>query len=400
MQYRKNIKNNDELSLLGFGCMRYIRKGRSIDETATIALLRKAIDEGVNYFDTAYVYHGGKSETILGKALVGGYRQQVKIATKMPRGLLFSYSDFDKLFNTQLEKLQTDYIDYYLIHRLVDMTSWEVLQRLGIEKWIKEKLASRQIRNIGFSFHGQLREFEKLVDVYPWDFCQIQYNYIDTAIQAGTSGLKYAAAKGLPIIIMEPLRGGKLANHLPQEAVSLLKEKGLSPAELALSWLFNLPEVTVVLSGMNSEAQLLENVAVSDKYPAASLSASQLALTEEVKRIINKNVTIPCTGCRYCLPCPHGVDIPACFNSYNEKDALRSFGPLITYVQNIGAFGPNPGSAGKCTNCQACLQHCPQDIQIPQELAKIKKELEGVTFKLICWAARLRAKVKERRRKV
>ena len=397
MQYRKNIKNNDELSLLGFGCMRYVRKGRSIDEAANIALLRKAIAEGVNYFDTAYVYHGGKSEAILGKALSGGYREKVKIATKLPRHLVNSYSDFNKLFSVQLEKLQSDYIDYYLIHHLVDLASWEKLQELGIEKWIKEKMENRQIRNFGFSFHGKESEFKRIVDGYPWDFCQIQYNYLDTGVQAGTVGLKYAAAKGLPIIIMEPLRGGKLANHLPKEAVSILQEKGLTAVELALSWLFNLPEVTVVLSGMNSEAQLLQNSEISDKYPAGSVSADQLALAEKVKSIINKNVTIPCTSCRYCMPCPFGVDIPACFNSYNQKDALRNFGPLISYSQNIGAFGSNPGNAGKCTNCQACIEHCPQVIQIPQELAKIKKELEGVAFKLICWGARIMNKTKKRR---
>lgn len=386
MNYRTNQKNGDRLSILGYGCMRFPTKGRAIDEIRAEKQIISAIEQGVNYFDTAYIYHFGKSESMLGKVLAKGYRHRVKIATKMPHYIMRGTADMDKTFHTQLARLQTDCIDYYLIHMLQDINQWERLERLGITRWIADKKSSGQIINIGFSYHGGKAQFIKLVDAYPWDFCQIQYNYIDENNQAGKSGLQYAAGKGMPVIIMEPLRGGKIANNLPPEAAEVWNQATpkRSPAEWAFRWIWNHPEVTVVLSGMNTEEQIAENIRVASNTEPGALSAAELALFDRVKEILKRRIKVDCTACGYCMPCPAGVDIPACFSAYNDKYRMATtFHPRILYIQNTGAVTVNPGYASLCVQCGKCEPHCPQGIPIPKILSQVSREMEGILFKPI-----------------
>ncbi len=383
MQYRKNHKNNDELSALGFGCMRFPEKGFKIDEKESEALILRAIEEGINYFDTAYIYHYGKSEGFLGDVLHRHHlRDQVYLATKLPHYRVQGAEDFDKFLSTQLERLKTSYIDYYLIHMLPDRASFDRLLNLGLIEWIAQKKEEGKIRNIGFSFHGKGEEFLKLVDAYPWDFCQIQYNYLDTHNQAGTRGLKYAHKKGLPIIVMEPLRGGRLVSHLPKEAEALLQQKvpGKSPARFALEFIWDLPEVTLVLSGMRSEKDLLENVATAKEALPMVLEEDQKTLYGEVKAILNQSIKVPCTACGYCMPCPFGVDIATCFNEYNEKYTLKTGKAWLYYIQNTAAFTKNPGYASLCKSCKQCESHCPQSIAISEELGHVAKDMEKFWF--------------------
>ena len=329
MQYRRDQKGN-ELSILGYGCMRSTKKyGRIVFQKAEQEVMM-AIRHGVNYLDTAYIYPG--SEECLGKILAQNHcREQVNIATKLPHYLIKSREGLEKTFQEQLKRLQTDYIDYYLMHMLTDIATWERMKDLGIEEWIREKLASGQIRNIGFSYHGNTDMFRQLVDAYPWNFCQIQYNYMDENTQAGRAGLRYAASKGLPVIIMEPLRGGRLVNLLPQEAKKLMEQSGRTAAEWAFRWLWDQPEVTVVLSGMNSREMVKENIIGAGKARAGMMTAEDFALIEQVKSEIGRKVKIGCTGCGYCMPCPHGVDIPTCFRSYNMRYTENRFNGLREY---------------------------------------------------------------------
>lgn len=396
MNYRKNEKNGDELSILGFGCMRFPTRRNSIDEVRTEALIISAIEQGVNYFDTAYIYHLGKSESMLGKVLSKGYRDRVKIATKMPHFMVKTEVDMDKIFNRQLQRLQTNRIDYYLIHMMPDVGTWERLKRIGIEKWIDNKKKNGQIINIGFSFHGVKDQFIKLVDAYDWDFCQIQYNYLDENNQAGSSGLKYAASKGLPIIIMEPLRGGKIVNNLPKEVNDIWNnaEPKRTAAEWALRWVWNHPEATVVLSGMSNEEQVAENIHIASRVEANALTQGELELFDRVKEILSQNIKVNCTGCGYCMPCPAGVDIPACFSMYNEKYSLKTKNSKIRYIQNTGALTSNPAYASLCKKCGKCETHCPQGIPIREKLDDVSREMEGVFFKPIVTLGKKIMKVK------
>lgn len=396
MNYRINKKNGDELSILGFGCMRFPTKRNSIDEVHTEALIISAIEQGVNYFDTAYVYNLGKSESILGKVLSKGYRDRVKIATKMPHFMVKNEADMDKIFNKQLQRLQTDRIDYYLFHMMPDVGTWERLKKIGIEKWIDNKKKNGQIINIGFSFHGVSDQFLKLVDVYDWDFCQIQFNYLDENNQAGIGGLKYAASKGLAVIIMEPLRGGKIVNNLPEEVNNIWNnaKPKRTAAEWGLRWVWNHSEATVVLSGMNSEEQVIENIQIASSAQANALSQEELALFDKVKKILNQNIKVNCTACGYCMPCPAGVDIPACFSIFNEKYSLKTKSPKMHYLQNTGAITSNPGYASLCKKCGKCETLCPQGIPIRQKLDIVSKEMEGVFFKPIVMLGRKIMKVK------
>ena len=396
MNYRKNQKNSDKLSILGFGCMRLPTKGNSIDEKRAEEMIISAIEEGVNYFDTAYVYHFGKSESMLGKVLSKGYRDRVKIATKLPPFMVKKAADMDKIFNTQLQRLQTDKIDYYLIHMLPDIGSWERLKGIGIEKWIEDKKKNGQIINIGFSFHGGSGQFVKLVDAYNWDFCQIQYNFLDENNQAGTSGLQYAASKGLPIIVMEPLRGGKIVNNLPKEVNDVWNdaEPKRTAAEWALRWVWNHPEVTVVLSGMGSLKQVEENISAASKAEPNSLTPAELGLFKRVTEILNQRIKVNCTACGYCMPCPAGVDIPACFSMYNEKYSIKTKNIKLNYMQNIGAMTSSPAYASLCMKCGKCENHCPQGIPIREKLSDVAHEMEGIFFKPIVAIGRKIMKVK------
>ncbi len=384
MNVRKNSKNGESLSVLGFGCMRFPKKGNTIDEEESAKMILSAIENGVNYFDTAYIYQNGKSETILGNVLAQGYRDQVNIATKIPPFMVKKTSDFDKIFNIQLQRLRTDHIDYYLIHMLMDVQTWDRLKALGAVEWIAEKKKSGQIHNIGFSFHGTKNEFVEIIDAYDWDFTQIQYNFIDENNQAGKSGLLYAASKGIPVIVMEPLRGGKIVFGLPDEVNELWKQMKPSRtvADWALRWVWNHPEVTLLLSGMSTQAQVDENILIANEVQAHSLTNEQLAVFEAAREIIRTQTKVNCTACGYCMPCPHGVDIPACFAAYNDKYLNRKeFSSKFTYIQNTGAMSSHPAYASLCVQCRICEQHCPQRIVISERLKEVKTEMEGPFFK-------------------
>ena len=377
MQYRVNQKNGDNLSVLGFGCMRLAHK----EEEAT-RLLRHAIDNGVNYLDTAYIYRG--NEALVGKALTDGYRERVKLATKIPPFMVRKYEDFDKIFNTQLKNLKTDYIDYYLVHMLSDAKIWERLKNLGILKWYEEKREKNQIFNLGFSYHGGKEEFINLLDAHDWDFCMFQYNFYDENNQAGRSGLEYAAQKGVPVIVMEPLRGGALVNALPKPVYQVWGSAYVkrSPAEWALRWVWNQPEVTLLLSGMNSMDMLNENLRIADETEPESFTERDLELFDKARALIASYMKVGCTACGYCMPCPHGVDIPVCFSSLNEIPIEGKLSSFFHYLRNT-SMTSEPTSASLCVKCDACEVHCPQGIAIREQLDSVKRAFEGPIYKPI-----------------
>ncbi len=395
MLTRINPKNGDKLSILGFGCMRFPMKGNSIDEPRSIALIRDSIEKGINYFDTAYFYNGGKSEPLLGKALRGGYRKQVRIATKLPPFMVSKLEGAKKIFANQLSKLATDYIDYYLLHMLTDKATFDRMVAIGVMEWLEQLKAEGRILNIGFSFHGSKIDFEQILTAYPWDFCQIQYNYMDEHNQATKAGLQLAYSMGIPVIVMEPLRGGRLVNNLPKEVRDTFQgyASDRSPAEWALRWIWNHPEVTVVLSGMSDEAQLSENVRIASDAQAGALTEAELEVFEQVKRVLHEKTKIPCTACGYCMPCPSGVNIPGCFSVYNDKYLMGGKGRR-QYLQTLGVLSKQPAYASMCTECGKCEKHCPQNIEIRKQLKLVKKELEGFFFKPVIKIARKIARVK------
>jgi hypothetical protein len=381
MQYR-NDKKGTPVSLLGYGCMRFTRKGQSIDIDKAQRELEKAIELGVNYFDTAYVYPG--SEAALGEILERlGCREKVMIATKLPHYLIKSKAGIEKTFNEELKRLKTDYVDYYLMHMLTDTDTWEKMKALGILEWIEEKKRSGKIRNIGFSYHGNTEMFIKLLDAYDWDFCQIQYNYLDEHTQAGRRGLEYAGEKGVPVIIMEPLRGGRLVNLLPQSAKDVIANYDVkrSPAEWALRWLWEQPQVTCILSGMNSLEMVEENCRVASEVKVNEFTPKDYELIEKVKTEINKSMRVGCTGCGYCLPCPKGVDIPMAFMSYNFMLTQDKRGTKRSNMQ-CTIFRKNTSSASQCVGCGKCEKHCPQGIEIRKELKNAAAELEDWKYKI------------------
>ncbi|GCD10162.1 aldo/keto reductase [Clostridium tagluense] len=374
MLYRKFGKTNEMVSILGFGCMRLPILGEGdpsrIDEDKAIKLIRHAIDEGVNYVDTAYPYHGngmggpGSSEPLLAKALKNGYRQRVKIATKLPSWLIKTREDMDKYLNEQLKRLNTNTIDFYLVHT-IDHTTWPKLKEAGIAEFLDAAIKDGRIKHAGFSFHDKLSLFKEIVDYYDWSFCQIQYNYLDENYQAGTEGLKYAAKKGLGITIMEPLRGGKIVN-VPKEVQDIFNEADIkrTPAEWGLRWIWDHAEVSVVLSGMNEIEQVSENVKVASEAKANSLNQKELQIIEKSKDIFTEKMKVNCTACEYCMPCPQGVSIPKNFSCYNE---YHMFGKSDMY----NWLKPEQ-RASNCIECGKCEKHCPQGISIPQELKNVR----------------------------
>ncbi|AKB25048.1 Aldo/keto reductase [Methanosarcina sp. MTP4] len=381
MLYRKMPKNGDELSILGFGCMRLpVNEDRTIDEERARKQVRYAIDHGVNYIDTAWPYHMGASEPFLGRALADGYREKVKLATKLPSWMIESRDEMDKFLNAQLEKLNTDHIDYYLIHSLVGEL-WDKVEKLGVADFLDKAKADGRIINAGFSFHGSGEDFRRIVDSYAWDFCQIQYNFLDEKNQAGTEGLEYAASKGLGVIIMEPLRGGKLASPVPPAVEDLWNEAPVkrTAAEWGLRWVWNHPEVTVVLSGMNEEAHVEENLEVAGEAYPNSLTETELQLVEKAEKKYRELMKAGCTGCRYCMPCPSGVNIPACFDAYNNLHMSGNADEAkFMYAASLGgALGGDPGFASQCVQCEECLEKCPQHLEIPTLLEAVVEDLEG-----------------------
>ena len=381
MQYRKDKYGND-VSILGYGCMRFTQTAGAIDVKKAEKELMRAIELGVNYFDTAYIYNG--SEAALGEIFSrNNVRDKVKIATKLPQYLIKKPGDADKYFSEELRRLKTDRVDYYLMHMLSDTHSWERIDSLGIGEWLAAKKASGEIGQIGFSYHGNADEFIRLLDVREWDFCQIQYNYLDENSQAGVTGLKAAAQKGIPVIIMEPLRGGRLANALPKKALSLFEQSGTpySPAATAFRWLWNQPEITCVLSGMNSLEMLEENAKIASEALPGCLSESEQKLIEGVKNEIAKNTIVPCTGCRYCMPCPAGVDIPGVFSALNRTKYDTRFQALREYTMGMSQRHTYTG-AKNCVGCGKCEKHCPQNIPIRDMLKLARRKLEGPAYKV------------------
>lgn len=388
MQYRKN-RQGEPISILGYGCMRFTKKGNSIDIDKAEKEVMAAIRGGVNYLDTAYIYPG--SEVALGEILKRNHcREQVSIATKLPQYLIKSEAALDKYFNEQLSRLQTDYVDYYLMHMLTDIAAWEKLCKLGIKEWIAKKKEEGKIKNLGFSFHGNTEMFLQILDAYDWDFCQIQYNYMDEHSQAGRKGLQAAAEKNIPVIIMEPLRGGKLVDLLPEKAKKLIadNERKRTPAEWAFRWLWNQPEVTCVLSGMNSLAMVEENVQIASSAEAGAFTKEDFALIEAVKQEINSNIKVGCTGCSYCMPCPKGVDIPTAFRCYNRMYTENKKAGRFEYAQ-IVALQKEMSDMGRCIECGKCESHCPQHIEIRRELKEARRHLLPWYYVVIIKIARL-----------
>ena len=381
MLYRTVPKNGDKLSILGFGCMRLpTNKGGQIDEPRATRQVRDAIDRGVNYLDTAWPYHAGESENFLGRALADGYRDKVNIATKLPSWMIKSREDMDTYLNAQLEKLQTDHIDYYLLHGLTG-AQWDRLDSLNVTHFLDKAKADGRIVNPGFSFHGVLDDFKRIVDAYSWEFCQIQYNFLDEQNQAGTEGLKYAASKNLGVVIMEPLRGGNIGLPEPPPDVGAIWEKAAkkrTPVEWALRWVWNHPEVTVVLSGMNEEAHIDENLAIAEQALPYSLTEDELKLVEEAGRKYRTLMKIGCTGCGYCMPCPSDVAIPRCFELYNNMHMFSNVAQAkFSYAASMGGlFSGTTSYASQCVRCEECLEKCPQHIEIPDFLEMVAKEME------------------------
>ncbi len=372
MIYKKNVKNGDMLSILGFGCMRFPTSGGRVDEKQSFDMLMQAVEGGVNYFDTAWPYHGGQSEAILGKFLAEkNLRNDVFIATKLPIWICRSNKDFHKFFNKQLEKLRTDYIDYYLMHMLTSYDSYLRLCNMGLKEYLAELKSSGKARNVGFSYHGEKGDFIKIVDDYDWDFCQIQYNILDINNQAGKEGLLHASQKGMPVIIMEPLRGGSLVNNLPKKVVELIEKSNVdkSPVELFLSWVMNHKQATVVLSGMSLpehvESNLKTSSAINDIIPE-----NEQKLIDEVREVFIKNLTVPCTGCGYCIDCPQKIDIARCFEVYNKIMQPGFLGNMMYTMSS----GMTLIKAKECIECGKCEKHCPQAIDIMRQLKIISKK--------------------------
>lgn len=387
MQYR-NDQTGRPISLLGYGCMRFTRKGAGIDLEKAEREVLAAIGAGVNYFDTAYIYPG--SEAALGEILDRNHcRDQVRIATKLPQYLVRGKGDFERYFSEELRRLRTDHVDFYLMHMLTDVESWHKLEAAGVREWLDAKRAAGQIGQVGFSFHGNTEMFKKLLEVYPWNFCQIQYNYLDEHSQAGRAGLEAAAAKGLPVIIMEPLRGGKLVNLLPPEAKRLFAEspRGWTPAEWALRWLWDQPAVTCVLSGMNDLEMIEENCRIASEVQPGALTQEDFALLERVKTAIQQRVKAPCTGCGYCMPCPKGVDIPGAFRCYNEMFTEHKRTGRREYWQVVG-LRKEPAFATQCVGCGKCESHCPQHLPIRALLKEADRALRPPHYRVAGWVAR------------
>jgi predicted aldo/keto reductase-like oxidoreductase len=393
MLYRKVPQTGDELSILGFGAMRLAMKDGRIDEERATGQIHRAIDGGVNYIDTAWPYHGGQSEPFVGRALAGGYRERVRLATKLPTWLVKSRADMDRFLDAQLKKLDTPRIDYYLVHSL-NGGNWESVAALGVADFLDRARADGRIGNAGFSYHGIRGDFARVVGAYPWQFCQIQYNYLDEELQAGTEGLRHAAAQGLAVMVMEPLRGGVLAASPQPPVIDALwreAETRRTPAEWALRWVWNHPEATVVLSGMNGEAQVEENLRIAGDARAGALTAAEIALVERVGRKYREIMKVACTGCGYCQPCPAGVNIPGCFDAYNArytfgKSAQEAGFQYVVRVSPI--ISGSAAYASQCIQCRDCVEKCPQSLPIPDLLEQVAKEFEGDSLKDIEGAAR------------
>jgi predicted aldo/keto reductase-like oxidoreductase len=342
-----------------------------IDENEALRMIRHAIDSGVNYLDTAYRYHGGQSEYLVGKALKDGYRDKIRLATKAPIPMIKTAEDYDRILDEQLKKLDVDYLDYYLFHGL-SKSSWDLVVAQDILPHAEAAQKAGKIGHIGFSFHDDYNAFEEIVTGYDnWTLCQVQYNLMDEENQAGKKGLELAASKGIAVVVMEPLRGGKLGNPV-QEVTDAMGKRGYKEtlANLALQWVWNHPEVSVVLSGMSTMEQVQENIASAGRSASGSMSKDDLALVKEIEAIYRQRAGIPCTSCGYCMPCPQGIGIPRMLNLYNEGVVYDY------YTESHRVYGMFGGTAGKCVQCKECEGKCPQGIPISEWMTKIKDIFE------------------------
>lgn len=376
MQYRSFGRLSWRPSALGFGAMRLPTIDNDparIDEPEATRMIRYAIDHGVNYVDTAYPYHRETSETFLGRALQDGYRERIKLATKMPCWKVEKPEDFDRFLNEQLDRLQTDHIDFYLLHSL-NAKSWPQVHDLGVLRWAEKALADGRIGHLGFSFHDKYEVFQEIVDATDlWTFCQIMYNYMDIEHQAGTKGLHYAADKGLAVVIMEPIRGGRLANNIPPSVQKIWESAPgkRTPADFALQWVWNQPEVSLLLSGMSTMEQVKQNLASASRSGPGTLTEQELPLYDRAREAYQALCPIPCTDCKYCLPCPNGVNIPRVFEIYND---LTMYGDEQR-AQMFYSWLDEDQRANLCIECGECLEKCPQQIEIPDWLAKAHEAL-------------------------
>ena len=379
MQYRKFGRLDWQVSVLGFGVMRLPLTDRDpahVDEPEAIRMIRYAFDHGVNYVDTAYPYHGGRSEGILGNALKDGYREKVKVATKLLVRLVEEYKDFDRYLNEQLERLQIKQIDFYLLHGL-NGRSWPKVRDVGVLKWAEGAMADGRIGYLGFSFHDNFDVFKSIIDDYDnWILSQIQYNYMDVELQAGRRGLEYAAGKGLAAVIMEPLRGGRLGKVPPEAIVKLWESapKKRTPADWALQWVWNQPEVAVALSGMSTMEQVVENIDSAESSGPNTLTADEAALVDRVREAFHAQKPVDCTNCGYCMPCPNGVEIPTIFTMYNGAIMYNDPGPARWAYRGPEGLKEEQ-RADQCTECNECLEKCPQEIDIPDWLKKVHEFL-------------------------
>jgi len=376
MRFRRFGHLEWKASALGFGCMRLPLSGEKfseIDEVEASKMLEHAINKGVNYLDTAYSYHGGESERFLGKFLQNGYREKIKLATKLPSWLVKSSDDFDKFLNEQLEKLQTDHIDFYLLHTL-NKRNWAKIRDFGVLEWAEKTISDARIGYLGFSFHDKYEVFKEIVDSYnDWTFCQIQYNYMDIKNQAGTRGLRYAASKGLAVVIMEPILGGRLVEPpLSVQEIWDNADAKRTPADWALQWVWDQPEVSTVLSGMSSMDHVTENVESASISRVSSLTQDELDLIDLIRDKYNQISPIPCTKCEYCLPCPHGVNIPRNFDIYNGG---IMYDKIKTAQISYNLWFDEEERADNCQECFECEEKCPQNIKITDWLPKLHQIL-------------------------
>lgn len=390
MKKRLIKKTGDKVSPLGFGAMRLPLKNGKIDREIGKKLIYHGIDNGINFIDTAALYGNGDSEKFLGEVLVGEYKEKVLLSTKLPVYKIKKYEQMEKTLNKQLKRLNRDSIDYYFLHN-IDLENMNRLLKLNVIKFLTKAKKEGKIKHVGFSYHGKSREFPLIVDSYYWDCVMVQYNFMDSNTQVDIDGIKHAYEKGLGIFIMEPLKGGILAGKMPNKASEILNKQDpeKSTAEWSLSWVLNHPEVSCVLSGMNEISQIDENIAIASKVESNSLTSSEIETLDKVKEVMQDLLKINCTSCGYCMPCPRKVNIPECIKIYNEKYLFNQKGLItdafINYFTSVGGVMNEKGNAGLCTSCEVCIEKCPQHLDIPKELKKVKKEFEGHGFNFKLW---------------